>query len=480
MSHAGETTQILNEKRRRAVELRLGGASLSAIRAETGLSAPTVIGAYKAFVSGGWSAVPLKGLGRHVGQGRRLSNEQEAAALHAISHDLPRAHGLPDATWSVAAVRALMQGRFGQSVAETTVLRYLHGWGLDLGPLKGVTPLAPAERRWLDDELPRYLGRARTRRARIVWVGQIVVGSGGVRVLCGATLRGGLAWLPLTAPNRAGAYSDFMAALLAEAPSPLCVLLHGIDPSRNAALAAWIRAKSDRLTVVSCPIGPDRAVVTPRGAAAPVPAAVAPVPAAVAPAAEAGPPPPMRRATPSAPASTAPAHSTATDARGPWAAAPAPVSIASQPVPKRESSMNLTHLQRLEAEAIHIMREVAAEAEKPVMLYSIGKDSACMLRLAQKAFYPSVPPFPLLHVDTTWKFRDMYALRDRVTEDTGMQLLVYHNPEAKALGINPFDHGSQIHTDMWKTQGLKQALDEYGFDAAFGGARRDEEKSRAK
>jgi sulfate adenylyltransferase subunit 2 len=140
----------------------------------------------------------------------------------------------------------------------------------------------------------------------------------------------------------------------------------------------------------------------------------------------------------------------------------------------------LTHLQRLEAESIHIMREVAAEADKPVMLYSIGKDSACMLHLAKKAFYPAPPPFPLLHVDTTWKFRDMYALRERMAHETGMELIVYQNPEAQALGINSFDHGSQVHTDMWKTQGLKQALDKYGFDAAFGGARRDEEKSRAK
>jgi sulfate adenylyltransferase subunit 2 len=140
----------------------------------------------------------------------------------------------------------------------------------------------------------------------------------------------------------------------------------------------------------------------------------------------------------------------------------------------------LTHLQRLEAESIHIMREVAAEAERPVMLYSIGKDSACMLHLAKKAFHPAPPPFPLLHVDTTWKFRDMYAMRARMAAEMGMQLLVWQNPEAKALGVNPFDHGSQLHTDMWKTQGLKQALDHYGFDAAFGGARRDEEKSRAK
>ncbi len=139
----------------------------------------------------------------------------------------------------------------------------------------------------------------------------------------------------------------------------------------------------------------------------------------------------------------------------------------------------LTHLERLEAESIHIMREVAAEAENPVMLYSVGKDSAVMLHLAKKAFYPSPPPFPLLHVDTTWKFKAMYALREKAAKDAGMELLVHQNPEAKEKGINPFDHGS-MHTDMWKTEGLKQALDHYGFDAAFGGARRDEEKSRAK
>ena len=140
----------------------------------------------------------------------------------------------------------------------------------------------------------------------------------------------------------------------------------------------------------------------------------------------------------------------------------------------------LTHLQRLEAESIQIMREVVAEADKPVMLYSIGKDSSVMLHLARKAFYPAPPPFPLMHVDTTWKFRDMYAMRERMARQMEMELIVYQNPEAKEMCINPFEHGSQVHTDMWKTQGLKQALDKYGFDAAFGGARRDEEKSRAK
>jgi sulfate adenylyltransferase subunit 2 len=139
----------------------------------------------------------------------------------------------------------------------------------------------------------------------------------------------------------------------------------------------------------------------------------------------------------------------------------------------------LTHLERLEAESIHILRETVAEAAKPVMLYSIGKDSAVMLHLAKKAFFPGPLPFPLLHVDTTWKFRDMYALRDKVAADPDVELIVYKNPEAEQKGINPFDHGP-LHTDMWKTEGLKQALDKYGFDAAFGGARRDEEKSRAK
>lgn len=143
------------------------------------------------------------------------------------------------------------------------------------------------------------------------------------------------------------------------------------------------------------------------------------------------------------------------------------------------SPPRLTHLKRLEAESIHIMREVVAECAKPVMLYSIGKDSAVMLHLAAKAFYPSPPPFPLLHVDTTWKFRAMYEMRERMAAALGFELLVHKNPDALARAINPFDHGS-LHTDLWKTEGLRQALDAHGFDAAFGGARRDEEKSRAK
>ena len=159
---------------------------------------------------------------------------------------------------------------------------------------------------------------------------------------------------------------------------------------------------------------------------------------------------------------------------GSTAGQPAPPSGFETPVRK------LTHLQRLEAESIHILREAVAESDRPAMLYSVGKDSSVMLHLAKKAFYPGRLPFPLLHVDTTWKFQEMYAFRDRAVADAGAELIVHTNPECVANNINPFDHGSAMHTDLWKTDGLKQALDIGQYDVAFGGARRDEEKSRAK
>ena len=154
--------------------------------------------------------------------------------------------------------------------------------------------------------------------------------------------------------------------------------------------------------------------------------------------------------------------------------------IVDRPSSDRIPAGRLTHLQRLEAEAIHIMREAVAESDRPAMLYSVGKDSSVMLHLAIKAFYPSLPPFPLVHVDTTWKFNEMYAFRDQTAARLGLDLIVHQNPECVARGINPFDHGSAVHTDMWKTEGLKQVIDQHRFDLCFGGARRDEEKSRAK
>ncbi|MEO5689848.1 MAG: sulfate adenylyltransferase subunit CysD [Burkholderiaceae bacterium] len=263
--------------------------------------------------------------------------------------------------------------------------------------------------------------------------------------------RGQVAWLPAPSLSLQDAYVDFLARLLAQATSPVVAWLHGLDLRRAAQLNDWITTQP-RLQVVACPIALTRRA------------------------------PPADEILRLAPPALA-AHPFAATAAAPALAA-SPAAAGRPFITPRTSTtddpMNLTHLQRLEAESIHIMREVVAETDNPVMLYSIGKDSAVMLHLARKAFFPSPPPFPLLHVDTTWKFRAMYEMRERMAKEVGMDLIVYQNPEAAEQGINPFTHGSSIHTDMWKTQGLKQALDKYNFDAAFGGARRDEEKSRAK
>ena len=441
----------LNQRRRRAVELRLSGHSLAHTRAETGLSAPTIIAAYKAFLAGGWPAIAVKGRGRAAGVGRALSPAVERTLQHEAGEALP-ATGL----WTPAAVRRRAEELGGVRIGERTAQRYLERWSLQWPALRDAAPASRDGAAWFDAELPAIAQRAHAERATLLWCADAALPSG-ARVRVAQTLRGGVAWLPTRAPNDVRTLIDFLARLRQTWPGPLVVLLHGVPsavaglppdgptsarggpgaarPGEHSpgagALADWI-VRQPGLRVLPCPVGLPLA----RGAARPSSSA--------------------------------------------GATASPPSAALATPTAKTLPTMKLTHLQRLEAESIHILREVVAECERPVMLYSIGKDSACMLHLARKAFYPAPPPFPLLHVDTTWKFRDMYALRERMAEQTGMELLVWQNPEAKALGINPFDHGSQIHTDMWKTQGLKQALAHYGFDAAFGGARRDEEKSRAK
>ena len=246
----------------------------------------------------------------------------------------------------------------------------------------------------------------------------------GVHLLWARDVRGALWWLVLAKPPTDADYCNLAQRLLALFPAGFRLELTFAGLAYTPQLQEWLHQHGERVHL-SAPAPP-------------------------------------------APSSPSPTHATPmttpTQAPGPHTRSPAP----------------LTHLQRLEAESIHILREVVATCDKPVMLYSIGKDSAVMLHLALKAFYPAKLPFPLLHVDTGWKFKDMYAFRDRMQAQHEFKLLVHQNPEGLAMGINPFTHGSQIHTDLMKTQGLKQALDKYQFDAAFGGARRDEEKSRAK
>ena len=442
----------LNAQRRRAVQLRVDGRSLTQVRAETGLSVPTIIGAFKAFTEGGWHAVDVGARGRPQGVGRSLTLEQEGELALLALYGPPESSGLASGLWSADAVTACALQRFGVELHPRAVARCLARWGLTLVALRDAAQRSPANLQWL--EAQQSVARA-ARAPRTWWCGGLAApataAAGTSRgLLVAVDARGQIAWLPVASLSLQDAYVDFLARLQAQTTSPVVAWLHGLDLRRATQLNRWIATQS-RLQVVACPIPLAR-----RSAPADEIARLTPPPLAADP----------------FPAATLPALASSPAAAGrPFITPQASTT---------DDPMNLTHLQRLEAESIHIMREVVAETDNPVMLYSIGKDSAVMLHLARKAFFPSPPPFPLLHVDTTWKFRAMYELRERMARESGMELLVYQNPEAAELGINPFTHGSSIHTDMWKTQGLKQALDKYNFDAAFGGARRDEEKSRAK
>jgi len=437
--------QDLNARRRRAVQLRVDGRSLSQISGETGLSVPTILSAVRAFEAGGWHAIDVGARGRPRGDGRALTAAQELYLRNAALGAVPEACDLAPGLWSAQAIARLAQQRLGVALGPRTLTRLLERWGLALAPMSEGAR-TPAQHTWLAQNWQASLAdSSRPQGQRLFWGGTLQhtdVPGGGLIVV--TTPRGTLSWLAVAQLGAVQSYLDFFTRLLAEHPHPPVQLwLHGPALDRVPAAHQWL-AQHARLQVHPCPLKPvARCQPEPRPIAAPVEAVAA---------------------SPDAPVASATAQ----------AVAPRSSQF------NKEGPMNLTHLQRLEAESIHIMREVVAEADNPVMLYSIGKDSAVMLHLARKAFYPAPPPFPLLHVDTTWKFRAMYEMRDRMANEIGMDLLVHHNPEAMSMGINPFDHGSQIHTDMWKTQGLKQALDKYNFDVAFGGARRDEEKSRAK
>ena len=436
--------QALNARRRRAVQLRVDGHSLSQISAQTGLSVPTILSAVRAFEGGGWQAIDVGTRGRPRGDGRTLSVTQELFLREAVLCHAPERYGLPAGTWTAQAVARLAQQHGGVALGARALARLLERWGLAVQALPEAA-ITPEQKQWLTQQWHPALAPAREQGRRLLWGGTLphpdVPGGG---VLVAVTPRGTLHWLGVQPLHAWPVYQDFFTRLSADNARSWTLWLHGPALAQVPAARQWL-AQQPRVQVLSSPL-PPRAHCQPE-------------PRFAAAALEAAGPSPSSPAVP----------------------APSPVVVSQRSsLFNKEGSMNLTHLQRLEAESIHIMREVVAEADNPVMLYSIGKDSAVMLHLAKKAFYPAPPPFPLLHVDTTWKFRAMYEMRDRMANELGMDLLVHHNPEAVSMGINPFDHGSQIHTDMWKTQGLKQALDKYHFDVAFGGARRDEEKSRAK
>lgn len=451
----------LNALRQEAVRLRLAGHKLGEIARATGLSAPTIINAHKAFLAGGWAAVAARPRGRSAGDGRRLGGEQEADAFRQLTGTSPDRLGLPFRLWQLEALQALAAQRFDLQLPARTAGHYLQRWGLSAPrPSDRIRAAAPLLERWNRTTYEDIRRRAEAEGAEIHWVDEVSLhaAAGAVpraSVVRAVTLRGKLRWLAYEGPLRARVLIDFFDRLTADTERKLFVLLDGMQWERAAAFGAWLRERPERILTFHLP----QARETPGAPAA----AVAPLPQ-----------------EPSLPRE-ARANQLGLQLKHLMAdISERQAAYAHRQRQSEAHGMNLTHLQRLEAESIHIIREVVAEADKPVMLYSIGKDSAVMLHLARKAFYPAPPPFPLLHVDTTWKFRAMYAFRDRMAKESGMDLIVHVNPEGLEMGINPFTHGSAIHTDIMKTQGLKQALDQYGFDAAFGGARRDEEKSRAK
>jgi len=404
------SVEDLNARRREAVRLRLQGQKLAVVTASTGLSAPTVISAVRAYRAGGWNAVevsPRKGRPRKQDEG--LSSETLHGLVQAMLAGAPGHAGPNQGLWSRKAVADWLGANAQVSRSAGAVAKLCQA--LDLHQHDG--QLAPPD--VASDGAARYHG---VERYLPTWPG-VPADSGKIGLLCVKAARGQLLWLAFAGPLGAQHYLALLDRLTPRRGKLELAIPGSARLLRVQELGQWLDAHpSIRLTDPQ--VGTRSVVAAPR------------------------------------------------------------ISIVAQPRPAERSPMPLTHLQRLEAESIHIMREVVAEADKPVMLYSIGKDSAVMLHLAMKAFYPSRPPFPLLHVDTRWKFRDMYAFRDKMVKELGLELITHINPEGVAKNINPFTHGSAIHTDIMKTEGLKQALDKYGFDAAFGGARRDEEKSRAK
>ena len=444
LSTIRQSIQELNALRRAAVQLRLDGYTLAETKARVSLSAPTIINAVKAYHTGGWPAVDVSARGRPKGTSAQNDADLEALYVRLIADTLltnrTNNHNLAGSLMNIERFARWLQDQ-GHPLSRSAQLALLNKWRLQpdnrykrlrTNALSGAGELNSAKgasgyrnsAQWLEQH-SRFASRARRSGALVLWIASRTLAND-MTQLYAHDLRGRTHWCLVKGKACSEHYQCLLQALATLFDQPLALVFSNTQLARVGPIAQWL---ADTHTRFLC--------VDEQGSA------------------------------PSFNPSPGP-HMTATSQAA---------SVARQP---DTTANTLTHLQRLEAESIHIMREVVAEAEKPVMLYSIGKDSAVMLHLARKAFFPAVPPFPLLHVDTTWKFQAMYEFREKIVEEYGLELLRHTNPEGLAQNVNPFTHGSSLHTDIMKTQGLKQALDEHKFDFAFGGARRDEEKSRAK
>jgi len=442
----------LNQKRRNAVKLRLEGKKLTEITAETGLSAPTIITAHKNFKNGGWDAVDSQPRGRARGQKQSLSGDQ-LTVLCNLALSPPAAEDT--ALWTVASFMQHLNNGPSYQISARTLNRYLTELGLHNGSQLKLAQQNDDFAEWFEQVYPQIVAESSATGSTLLWTNYINLVEHEKALIFTHTPRGKYCWMAGHQTDSMQHLLEFSKRAVRATKGPVCLILSGIDVFSRPAIRDQLDGDSN-IKIHPGPAFDSKSNIKPHSAE-----------------------------QINSDAKAADISHEIPDRKGQQDALPpitprASTTRSKKRAPRTKPTMSLTHLERLEAESIHIMREVIADADKPVMLYSIGKDSAVMLHLAMKAFYPAKPPFPLLHVDTGWKFQAMYTFRDKMVKDLGLQLITHTNAEGVEKGVNPFTHGSALHTDIMKTEALRQALDKYGFDAAFGGARRDEEKSRAK
>ena len=419
----------LNERRRKAVKLRLEGHKIAEIAGIVDLSAPTIITAHKQFLAGGWPAVDSSPRGRKAGNlalSDELFKQVREAAENTPNNTLP---------WSLQLLEQHCREAHSVTISARSLGGYLKQWGL--GEENHYTRCKGdgTQIDWLNTNYKAFSQQARQNNATVFWMGRTSIDHDGniISAVYAHTTRGKYHWIAAQTSNHILQATDFLQRLTRTGNGPIAVVLADRNLLGDAEFHHFLNT-TDQIKVIAHPDHRPRCD-----------------------------------------------HPQITETTAPDNTTVAPANTESTESHRKIPTMtSLTHLQRLEAESIHIMREVVANADKPVMLYSIGKDSAVMLHLALKAFYPAKPPFALLHVDTGWKFREMYEFRDKTAKLNGLELITHINKEGVEKDVNPFTHGSALHTDIMKTQALKQALDKHGFDVALGGARRDEEASRAK
>ena len=444
------TQEKLHQKRRLAVQLRLDGQTLADTMSQSGLSAPTVISAYKAYLAGGWGAVEGKPRGRQSGDSL-LSSEQQLELHNLLLTSKPEKTDPKSHLWSYPLANRWLKDQ-GHDLTDRSASVYLKRWNLQsTHPLEVLKKSkSEATGNWISNKYPEIIEQASIDNRKVLWAG---ASSGdGFTLFHSHDGRKKFCWLhsPSSEKTSDGCINFFNRLLLDVRGKRLLIILVGIDISRADSIQQWLSSHAENFNLICPPTNISPNLGSLGATNVPSEKQIAPKPEVK--------------------------MTTVENTRVSNNPDPQPSEIPEELI----STRTRTHLQRLEDESIHIMREVVAEADNPVMMYSVGKDSAVMLHLALKAFYPAKPPFPLLHVDTTWKFRAMYEFRDKIVDELGFELLTHVNPEGLAQKVNPFTHGSALHTDIMKTEGLKQALEKHQFDVAFGGARRDEEKSRAK